>query len=256
MTAETDHAPAELVHYAVADAVATITLDSPANRNALSRQLVTELYAHLERAGADPAVRAVLVESSGKVFCSGADLTEASTEGMEAGTRRIVELQRLVATLDKPVVTKNLGAVRAGGIGIVAAADIAISADDATFALTEVKLGLAAAIISLTVHHRMNPRAAALTTLGGEVFTGAEAAAYGLVTKAVPADELDAEVAAVCASLATGAPQGLRESKRILNRDLVARIDALGEEMAATSTRLFASDEAREAMTAFLSRKK
>jgi enoyl-CoA hydratase/methylglutaconyl-CoA hydratase len=256
MTAPTDQAPAELVHYAVADAVATITLDSPANRNALSRQLVTELFAHLERAGADPGVRAVLVESSGKVFCSGADLTEASTEGMAAGTRRIVDLQRLIVTLDKPVVTTNLGAVRAGGIGIVAAADIALSAEDATFALTEVKLGLAAAIISLTVHHRMTPRAAALTTLGGEVFTGAEAAAYGLVTKAVPPDDLDAEAAAVCASLATGAVQGLRESKRILNRDLVARIDALGEEMAETSTRLFASDEAREAMTAFLSRKK
>ena len=245
----------ELVHYAVHGAVATLTLDSPANRNALSRQLVTELFAHLERAGADPEVRVVLVESSGRVFCSGADLTEASTEGMAAGTRRIVDLQRLVVTLDKPVVTKNLGAVRAGGIGIIAAADVAISADDATFALTEVKLGLAAAIISLTVHHRMNPRAAALTTLGGEVFSGAEAAAYGLVTRAVPADRLDDEVAAVCASLASGAPQGLRESKRILNRDLVARIDALGEEMAATSTRLFASDEAREAMTAFLSRK-
>ena len=159
-------------------------------------------------------MRAVLIESSGKVFCSGADLSEASTEGMEAGTRRIVDLQRLIATLDKPVVTKNLGAVRAGGIGIVAAADIAISAEDATFALTEVKLGLAAAIISLTVHHRMTPRAAALTTLGGEVFTGAEAAAYGLVTKAVPADDLDAEVAAVCASLATGAAQGLRSETK------------------------------------------
>ncbi|WP_321164088.1 enoyl-CoA hydratase-related protein [Nocardioides sp. Soil774] len=248
-------APAELVHLSVADGIATITLDSPHNRNALSRRLVTELFAHLEQAGADDDVRVVLVRSSGKVFCSGADLTEASSEGMEEGTRRIVALQRLVATLDKPVVTANLGAVRAGGIGIVAAADVAICAEEATFALTEVKLGLAAAIISLTVHHRMNPRAAALTTLGGEVFTGAEAAAYGLVTRAVPAERLDEEVAAVCASLATGAPQGLRESKRILNRDLVARIDALGEEMATTSTRLFASDEAREAMTAFLSRK-
>ena len=245
---------AELVHYAVAHGVATITLDSPGNRNALSRRLVTELFVHLESAGADDAVRVVLLQSSGKVFCSGADLTEASSEGMAAGTRRIVDLQRLIATLDKPVVTKNLGAVRAGGIGIIAAADIAISAEEATFALTEVKLGLAAAIISLTVHHRMNPRAAALTTLGGEVFSGAEAAAYGLVTRAVPADRLDEDVAAVCASLATGAPQGLRESKRILNRDLVARIDALGEEMAETSTRLVASDEAREARTAFLSR--
>ena len=246
---------AELVHYAVADAVATITLDSPANRNALSRRLVTELYGHLERAGADDDVRVVLLESSGRVFCSGADLSEATTEGMEVGARRIVDLQRLIVTLDKPVVTKNLGAVRAGGIGIIASADIAISAADASFALTEVKLGLAAAIISLTVHHRMNPRAAALTTLGGEVFSGADAAAYGLVTRAVSAERLDEEVAATCASLATGAAQGLRESKRILNRDLVARIDALGAEMAATSARLFASDEAREAMTAFLSRK-
>ncbi|GAB3775557.1 enoyl-CoA hydratase/methylglutaconyl-CoA hydratase [Nocardioides ginsengisegetis] len=248
--------PAELVHLSVADSVATITLDSQHNRNALSRQLVTELFGHLEAAEADDTVRVVLVRAEGRVFCSGADLAEASTEGMEVGARRIVDLQRLIATMSKPVVTRLHGAVRAGGIGIVAASDIAIASEDATFALTEVKLGLAAAIISLTVHARMNPRAAALTTLGGEVFTGADAAAYGLVTKAVPADALDDEVAAVCASLATGAPQGLRESKRILNRDLVARIDAGGEEMARLSASLFASDEAREAMTAFLNRKK
>ena len=249
-------APAELVRYDVADAIATITLDSQHNRNALSRQLVTELLAHLGTAAADDAVRVVLIRAEGRVFCSGADLAEASTEGMEVGARRIVDLQRLIATMPKPVVTRVQGAVRAGGIGIVAASDVAVAADEATFALTEVKLGLAAAIISLTVHHRMSPRGAALTTLGGEVFTGREAAAYGLVTTAVPGADLDAEVARVCASLATGAPQGLRESKRILNRDLVARIDAHGEEMAELSARLFASDEAREAMTAFLSRKK
>jgi enoyl-CoA hydratase/carnithine racemase len=102
----------------------------------------------------------------------------------------------------------------------------------------------------------MNPRAAALTTLGGEVFGGREAAAYGLVTTAVPGDDLDAEVARVCASLATGAPQGLRESKRILNADLVRRIDERGAAMAELSATLFASDEAREAMTAFLNRAK
>lgn len=246
----------ELVHYAVTDSLATITLDSQHNRNALSRQLVTELFGHLEAATADEAVKVVLIQAEGKVFCSGADLSEATADGMEEGARRIVELQRLIATMDEPVVTRLHGAVRAGGIGIVAASDIAIASEDATFALTEVKLGLAAAIISLTVHHRMNPRAAALTTLGGEVFSGADAAAYGLVTLAVPATELDAEVAKVCASLATGAAQGLRESKRILNRDLIERIDVHGAEMAALSARLFASDEAREAMTAFLSRKK
>jgi enoyl-CoA hydratase/carnithine racemase len=246
----------ELVHYDVADGRATITLDSQHNRNALSRQLVTELFAHLEAAEADASVRVVLIRAEGKAFCSGADLSEATADGMEEGARRIVELQRLICTMGKPVVTRLHGAVRAGGIGIVAASDVAIAAEEATFALTEVKLGLAAAIISLTVHHRMNPRAAALTTLGGEVFSGADAAAYGLVTAAVAADALDDEVERVCVSLATGAPQGLRESKRILNRDLVARIDAHGADMAALSATLFASDAARESMTAFLNRRK
>lgn len=256
MSQTTSEPTDELVHCDVEGPVATITLDSPHNRNALSRQLVTELLDHLTRLADDDAVRVVLIQSSGTVFCSGADLSEATGEGMQEGTRRIVALQRLIVTMPQVVVTKNLGAVRAGGIGIVAAADIAVSADDATFALTEVKLGLAAAIISLTVHARMHPRAAALTTLGGEVFSGAEAAEHGLVTTAVPAGDLDEEVATLCGRLATGAAQGIRESKRILNAALVERIDAGAEEMAALSARLFASDEAREAMSAFLSRKK
>jgi enoyl-CoA hydratase/carnithine racemase len=246
----------ELVHLDVADQVATITLDSPHNRNALSRQLVSELFDRLEAAERDDAVKVLVIRSSGRVFCSGADLSEATSQGMEQGAKEIVRLQRLIVTMGKPVVVEVGGPVRAGGIGIVAAADIAVAAEDATFALTEVKLGLAAAIISLTVHHRMHPRAASLTTLGGEVFSGTEAAAYGLVTMAVPADRLPEEVRALCASLATGAAQGLRESKRILNGELVEKIDTRGEEMAALSARLFASEEAKEAMTAFLNRKK
>ena len=246
----------ELVHLHVEGPRATITLDSQHNRNALSRRLVAELFGALEAAERDPEVRVVLLQAAGTVFCSGADLSEATADGMEEGARRIVALQRYVVTMSKPVVVKVHGAVRAGGIGLVAASDVVIADEDATFALTEVKLGLAAAIISLTVHARMNPRAAALTTLGGEKFTGLDAEAYGLVTEAVPADALDARVAEVCGQLATGAPQGLRASKGILNRDLVARIDAHGEEMAALSAQLFASAEAREAMTAFLNRRK
>ena len=245
-----------LVHLDTDGPRATITLDSQHNRNALSRQLVAELFAALEAAEADPEVRVVLVRAAGKVFCSGADLSEATADGMEEGARRIVALQRYVVTMSKPVVLRLHGAVRAGGIGLVAASDVVIADEEATFALTEVKLGLAAAIISLTVHARMNPRAAALTTLGGEVFTGAQAAAYGLVTRAVPSGGLDDAVASTCAQLATGSAQGLRESKRILNADLVRRIDALGDDMAALSARLFASDDAREAMTAFLGRKR
>lgn len=246
----------ELVHYAVADGVATITLDSPHNRNALSRQLVSELFGHLEAAEADDAVMAVLVRAEGKVFCSGADLSEASADGMEEGAKVLVAMQRRIVAMGKPVVTRLHGAVRAGGIGIVAASDIAISADDATYALTEVKLGLAPAVISLTVLPRLTSRAAALTCLTGEPFTGAEAAEMGLVTRAVPEAELDDAVDAVLGSLLTGAAQGLRETKALLARDLVDRIDARGDEVAALSARLFGSDEAREAMLAFLERKK
>ncbi|WP_141015108.1 enoyl-CoA hydratase-related protein [Nocardioides sambongensis] len=249
-------APAELVHLDVADGVATITLDSPHNRNALSKQLITELSAHLAAVDTDDAVRVVVLRSSGRVFCSGADLSEASTVPMEEGARAIVALQRQIVAHAKPVVVVVEGAARAGGIGIVAAADLAVVAEEATFALTEVKLGLAPAVISLTVLPRMTSRAAGLTALGGEVFTGTQAAEFGLVTRAVPAAELSAAVDAQVSSLASGALQGLRETKQLLARDLLARIDSDGEELVQLSARLFGSDAAREAMTAFLSRGK
>lgn len=244
----------ELVRYEAHDAVGTITLDSPHNRNALSRQLVGELVDCLSVAAGDDDVRVVLLRSAGRVFCSGADLSEAAEGGMTQGAAAIVALQRQIVTLPKPVVARVDGPVRAGGIGIIAAADIVLADEEATFALTEVKLGLAAAVISLTVHYRMTSRAAALTTLGGEVFDARAASAYGLVTEAVPRADLDFRVAEICASLATGAPQGLRESKRVLNRDLLARLDAGADEMVALSAALFGSEEAREAMLAFLNR--
>jgi len=249
------HAMTELVHYAVADGRATITFDSQHNRNALSRQLVTELYDGLSAAEADESVKVVVIRAEGRTFCSGADLSEASTTPMEQGARGIVELQRRILELPKPVVTRLHGNVRAGGIGIVAASDIAISADDATYALTEVRLALTPAAISLTVLPRMTSRAAALTALTGEKFTGAEAAEMGLVTLAVPEAELDAAVDRVCASLVAGHPQGLRETKGLLTLPLLERIDAHGDELAALSARLFNSDEARDAMLAFLSKK-
>jgi enoyl-CoA hydratase/methylglutaconyl-CoA hydratase len=244
----------ELVHLDVEGPLATITLDSPHNRNALSRRLVTELRTHLDTVAEDGDVRVVLLRSSGRVFCSGADMSEATEGGMEEGARAIVALQRLLLTLPQAVVVELGGPVRAGGIGIVAAADVVLAADDATFALTEVKLGLAAAIISLSVFPRMTPRGGSWAALSGEVFTAADAVTTGLVTRAVPAADLGEEVRRSVAALATGAAQGLRETKRLLNRDVVADIDARGEELAALSASLFASDEAKAAMTAFLSR--
>lgn len=246
----------ELVHYRVEGCVASLVLDSQPNRNALSRQLVSELYDGLATAEADDSVSVVVIRAEGRTFCSGADLSEASADGMEAAAGVLVELQRRILTLGKPVVTRVHGAVRAGGIGIVAASDIALTADDATYAFTEVRLGLAAAAISLSVLPRMTDRSAALTFLTGDVFDGVEAARTGLVTRAVAEADLDAELDAVCASLAQGNPQGLRETKKLLGRPLVQRIDELGPDLAKLSASLFGSEEAKAAMLAFLHRKK
>jgi enoyl-CoA hydratase/methylglutaconyl-CoA hydratase len=245
----------ELVHHEIVDGIATITLDSPHNRNALSRRLVTELFDALERAGRDPEARVVLIRSADRVFCSGADLSEAAEGGMEEGARALVALQRAILTHRCPVVTRLAGPVRAGGLGIVAASDLVVCSDDVTFAFTEVRLALTPAVISLTVLPRLISRGAADTFLTGRSFGAAEAARIGLVTRAVAPDSLDDEVATVCADLAKGHPQGLRETKALLARPVLAHLEANAEEMAALSARLFGSDEAREAMTAFLSRK-
>jgi enoyl-CoA hydratase/methylglutaconyl-CoA hydratase len=213
------------------------------------------VYDGLATAEADDDVKVVLVRAEGRTFCSGADLSEASG-GMEQTAQAMVDLQRRIVTLPKPVVVRAHGNVRAGGIGIVAAGDIALSAEDATYAFTEVRLGLTPAAISLTVLPRMTDRAAALTFLTGEVFDGREAERTGLVTRAVPEDSLDAELDQVCAALAKGNPQGLRETKLLVGRGLVARIDEHGPDLAKLSARLFGSDEARAAMEAFLNRKK
>ena len=246
----------ELVHLDVADGVATITLDSEHNRNALSRQLVTELREHLASAEGDPDAKVVVIRSAHRVFCSGADLSEASSGGMEEGTRAIVDLQRRIVTSAKPVVVVLGGPVRAGGLGIVGAADIVLAGESVTFALTEVRIAVAAATISLSLLERLAPRFAADVFLTGRTFTAAEAATSGLVTRAVPDAELDDALAAVLADLAQGHAQGFRETKELLNHDVVARIDALGDRVAEQSARLFGSDEAREAMLAFLSRKR
>ena len=245
----------ELVGYVVHDGVAALTLDSPHNRNALSRRLVAELLERLATAEADDEVRVVVVRAEGPVFCSGADLAEAATGSMREGAAALVEVQRRILACPKPVVARVHGPVRAGGLGIVAACDVAVAADTATFALSEVRLALAPAVISLTVLPRLTSRAAARVFLTGEAFEGAAAAAMGLVTAAVPADLLDAEVAGVVAELGKGHPQGLRETKRLLSAGLLERIERDGEALADLSQRLFASDEARAAMAAFLSRR-
>lgn len=243
-----------LVRYDATDNVAEVTLDSPRNRNALSREVVAELLESLECAEADPEVRLVVLRAEGPVFCSGADLGEAVDGSMAEGAAALVELQRRIVALRKPVVARVHGAVRAGGIGLVAAADIAIAASSATFALTEVRLALAPAAVSLTVFPRLTSRAAARFALTGETFDGTAAAEMGLATTAVPPDELDAEVDRVVEALRQGHPQGLAETKHLINAELRAGFEQNGPAMTELSRRLFASEPATTAMAAFLSR--
>jgi enoyl-CoA hydratase len=138
-----------IVHSESADGVVTVTLDSPANRNALSRQLVAELSTALDAAAADETAHAVLLTHTGPAFCSGAALDEMLGGATTDGTRDMLALFRKLLTLPVPVVALVDGAARAGGIGVLGSCDVVIASARSTFAFTEVRLGLAPAVISL-----------------------------------------------------------------------------------------------------------
>ena len=174
---------------------------------------------------------------------------------MVAGARRIVEIERLIASLPIPVVARVAGPARAGGLGLVASADIVVCAADVTFALTEVKLGLAAAVIAIPLRHRLTPRAASDWFLTGRAISAEEARAAGLVTTVAAPEDLDGAVASVLTELRTSTRQGLAEAKRLLGADLVADLDARGEEMARLSGMLFGTEVAQERMRAFLDKR-
>lgn len=239
------------MRYAVADGVATLTLDSDTNRNALSRRLIRELLAALHRALADESVRVLVLDHVGRVFCAGADLAETAA-ARHAGEVPAGDLPELLAALwdaPKPVVARIGGAARAGGLGLIAACDLAVAAENATFAFTEVRLGVIPAVISPPVLRRLPSRAAAELYLTGEVFDGRRAAALGLVTAAVPADELDATVRRYVAALVRGAPAALAGTKKLLHGDEPIRAEL--DTLAARSAGYFLSDEGREGVAAF-----
>ena len=242
-----------LVQYSADRGIARIALDSPRNRNALSAALVEQLARALTEAGADDTVRAVELTHTGSAFCAGADLTETSRGGMKAGATRVLALLRDIVALPKPVVGSIDGHVRAGGLGLLGACDIVLAGPSSTFAFSEVRLGLAPAMISLTTLPRMDPRAASRYYLTGETFDVATAARIGLVTEAV--DNIDAGTLAVLDALRACSPQGLRETKPLLTAGILDAFEAGAEALAEQSARLFATDEAAEGMSAFLAKR-
>ncbi|MER8186741.1 enoyl-CoA hydratase family protein [Kitasatospora sp. NPDC094015] len=244
---------APFVRITTADAVTTLELDSPHNRNALSTRLMAELTRGLADAAADPAVRAVVLGHTGKVFCAGADLSEATGDDPTVGPRGLVDLQRAIVDCPKPVIAVVDGHVRAGGLGLLGAADLAIAGPASTFAFTEVRLGLAPAVISLPLRPKLDPRAASRYYLTGETFHAAEAARIGLITEA--AEDPQAALKSVLEAVRLGSPQGLAESKRLANAEVVASFERDAEERVGQSARLFGSAEAQQGMRAFLERR-
>ncbi len=249
-----------LVTYDARDGAAYVTLDSPHNRNAISSVLVTQLLAALERAESDDAARVVVLGHTGGTFCAGADLSEASSSSGSAEeqaaerTRVFLDLLRAVISHPKPVIAAVDGHVRAGGMGLVASCDLALAGPSSTFALTEVRLGLAAAMVSVPLAARLAPRDLARALLTGERFDAAHAERIGLLTEAV--DEVGAATETSVAAFRPCSPQGLAENKALLAAPLLAELDARGDDLAEVTARLFTTDEVAEGMTAFLERRK
>ncbi|GAA4068077.1 enoyl-CoA hydratase-related protein [Nonomuraea soli] len=249
-----------LVHKQLDGGIATITLDSPPNRNALSVRLLTDLEDRLNWALAEPAVRVIILTGTGRVFCSGADLKEQRIEPARGATDAPVtasfpEIMSLIWESPKPVICRMNGTARAGGLGLVASCDFAIAPLTASFAFSEVRLGVAPAMISVPVLRRLDARSASEYLMTGEVFDAARAQEIGLINRAVPEEELDATVRHYAEMLVKGGPEALSITKRLLRELPSVSFDEGMRKMAALSAQRFTSDEGQEGIAAFMEKR-
>lgn len=245
------------VRIEVSDGVLTVTLADEENRNALGALVVDGLHDAIVQANADPEIRAVVVTNEGSTFCAGANLKERS--GAAKGAAPKVGIDELLGEIQQsptPILGKIRGHVVGGGNGLAAAFDIAIAQDDVKFGFTEVRLGVAPAIISVVCLPKMRRGEAMETFLRGNRFPASKAAEYGLISRAVPAEELEAALDEVLADLRLGGPTALGFAKRLVHevpsmeqREAFAWTSEL-------SRRLFESEEAAAGMRAFLKRER
>jgi len=248
------------VTYAVDSGVATVTLAAPEARNVLTAEAMRALVEHLSAAANDDAVRVVVLTGEGSTFCAGADLAGASAAQpgsfTSAGPRALVAVLETMLLLPKPIVARVQGHVAGGGNGLVAAADLAIAAESAKFAFSEVRVGVAPAVISVVCLARMTPSHARELLLTGERVTAHRALEAGLLTAVAADDALDTVVASYVDRLLLGGPEALARTKELLRRVPGMPHDEAFTWTAELSAALFGSDEAREGMTAFLERRK
>ncbi len=239
----------ELVHIAQEGHVLSLTLDSPRNRNALSSTLLEQLAHGFDHAATDKDVRVVVLGATGSVFCSGADLSEP----VGLVTSRMPQILNAITTLAVPVVARVGGHARAGGIGLIAACDLAVATQGSSFAFSEVRVGVAPAMILVPVLRVAERRFVERATLTGEPFTATEAARAGLLTAVVDdVAGLDAWVRAAVDSFLRSAPGAVAATKVLLGQ-LIELSWSEGLEVARQqSAALFARDEAAEGIDAFL----
>ncbi len=248
----------EAVTYAVEDGVATLTLNRPDARNVLNAESLVPLVEGLAAAAVDDDVRVVVLTGTGPAFCAGADLRGAQTDAggfASSGPRLMVAALEALLDHPKPTIARVQGHVAGGGNGLVAACDLAVAADSATFAFSEVRVGVAPAVISVVCLRVMRPRDAAELFLTGQRVSAERAMDSGLVNRVVPAPDLDHAVAAWVAHLRLGGPTAMAATKQLLRQVPATTRDAGFAFTAELSAALFAGAEATEGMTAFVERR-
>lgn len=254
-----DTAPS--VTYTVTDAVATLTLNRPDLRNRLSPQAMAMTCSFVEQAVADPAVRVIVFTGTGNTFCSGADLSAAtSTDSSQgsftnSGPTELVKLLKAIMDCPKVTIARVQGHVAAGGNGIVASCDIAIAVDEAKFAFSEVRLGLAPAVISVPCLAVMNRRDAQELLLTGDRVDAARALRAGLLTSVVAPENLDEEVGRYVSMLVLAGQEAVGHTKELLRRVPTLPRDEGFQWVSALSAEVFASPEGQEGMSAYLNKR-
>ena len=242
--------------YDVSGGIATITLNRPDNRNALSVELVNDVGDHLQAAQADAGVRVILFTNVGNTFCAGADL-KASQPGVKAPESRhnFVQILETIMTCPKPVVGRIAGHCTGGGVGFAAAPDISIAAHDVVLGFTEVRIGVAPAVISVVCLPKLRRADASELFLSGERISASRAAEVGLINRAVEREDLDAATAEVIDKLVRGGPNALAGAKQLVTQVPQMERSQAWEWTTELSQSLFRSDEAAEGIAAFRERR-
>ena len=248
----------------VDDSVGILTLNKAERHNAFDEQLVDEITGGLLDLEADPRVRVVVLSSTGKSFCAGADLNwvrRSATCTAQENLRDARQLANLMSTLNefpKPTVARVQGPAYGAGLGLIAACDIAVATYDTLFALTEVKLGLLPAVVCPYVLAAIGERYARRYMLSAERFSAAEAYRIGLLHEIVPGEEqLDEAIGEIIDKLLKNGPQAQAECKALIRVVAGQPIDeSTSEETAQRMTRVRSSPEGQEGLAAFLEKRK